>query len=250
MTDPAGQEILGLLDATAEAVAASVAKLDDRGLANTRPGQYRTDLVADEAAAGVLDPAGVGVLSEESGLRNSDADVVVVIDPVDGSTNASRGIPWYATSLCAVDAVGPLAALVVNLATGERFDAIRGVGAHRNGTLIEPSGTERLADAFVGFSGFPPRYLGWRQYRALGAAALDLCAVACGVLDGYLDCSPSAHGVWDYLGGALICAEAGAPVTDAEGRSLVVLDPEARRTPVAAGTQALHDELAEVRASW
>ena len=74
--------------------------------------------------------------------------------------------------------------------------------------------------------------------------------MASGVLDGYLDCSPSAHGVWDYLGGALICAEAGATVSDAEGRSLVVLDPDARRTPVAGGTVALHDELLALRTTW
>ena len=72
---------------------------------------------------------------------------------------------------------------------------------------------------------------------ALGAVALDLCAVAEGTLDGYVDASgPSAHGAWDYLGGALVCAEAGAVVADALGRDLNVLDPAARRTPVAAGT--------------
>ena len=54
----------------------------------------------------------------------------------------------------------------------------------------------------IGLSGYPPRSLGWGQYRALGAAALDLCAVADGVLDGYVDCSRDAHGSWDYLGGA------------------------------------------------
>ncbi|MCB1250065.1 MAG: hypothetical protein KDB36_11690, partial [Acidimicrobiales bacterium] len=121
-----GEAVLDLLDEAAAAIATAVDALDDRGLAGTKPWQYRTDLAADAAAAEVLDGAGVGVLSEESGLRNADAEVVVVLDPVDGSTNAARGVPWFATSLCAVDAVGPLAALVVNLATGERFDAVRG----------------------------------------------------------------------------------------------------------------------------
>ena len=89
----------------------------------------------------------------------------------------------------------------------------------------------------VGLSGLPPGWLGWRQFRALGAVALDLCAVAEGRLDGYVDCSPSAHGPWDYLGGMLVCQEAGAVVDDAVGRDLVVLDHGARRTPVAAGTR-------------
>src|SRR5947199_225704 len=75
-----------------------------------------------------------------------------------------------------------------------------------------------IGDAVIGLSGWPPSHLGWAQYRALGAVALDLCAVACGVLDGYVDCSHDAHGPWDYLGGALVCREAGAVVTDAHGR--------------------------------
>ena len=54
--------------------------------------------------------------------------MTVVLDPVDGSTNASRGIPYWSTSLCAVDGDGPLAALVVNQATGVTTTAIRGGG--------------------------------------------------------------------------------------------------------------------------
>ena len=77
----------------------------------------------------MLLPGGVGVLSEESGRHDADRDIVVVVDPLDGSTNAAHGIPWYAMSLCAVDAEGPLAALVVNLATGERFEADAGRGS-------------------------------------------------------------------------------------------------------------------------
>ncbi len=67
------------------------------------------------------------------------------------------------------------------------------------------------------------------------------------MLDGYLDCSWDAHGSWDYLGGMLVCHEAGASVVDADGRDLVVLDHAARRTPVAAATPALLDELVAAR---
>ena len=102
----------------------------------------------------------------------------------------------------------------------------------------------------MGLSGWPPLNFGWDQYRSLGAAALDLCAVAAGVLDGYVDCSPDAHGPWDYLGGVLVCREAGAVVTDAFDRELVVLDHAARRTPVAAATAALHAELVTARRSF
>jgi myo-inositol-1(or 4)-monophosphatase len=84
----------------------------------------------------------------------------------------------------------------------------------------------------------------------LGAAALDLSLVASGSLDAYLDCSRGAHGPWDYLGGALICREAGAFVVDAFDRELVVLEHDARRTPVAAATEELLQELVEARKSW
>ena len=149
-------------------------------------------------------------MSEESGPYRMDRAVVVVVDPVDGSTNAARGIPWYATSLCATDAKGPRAAVVVNQASGVRFEALRHGGARRDGEPITPSTCETLGDAIIGFSGYPPRYLGWSQYRGLGAAALDLCAVAEGALDAYAVVGGSQLGSWDYLGGLLICTEAGA----------------------------------------
>ena len=239
--------LVALLDDTAEAVAHALGDLDDWGPANTRPGQYRSDLAADAAALAVLDRAGVGVLSEESGRHRPDEPITVVIDPVDGSTNASRRVPWFATSLCAVDGDGARAALVVNLASGDRFQAIRGRGATRNGAPISPSTAATLDEALVALSGYPSHHLGWRQYRALGAAALDLCGVACGMLDGYLDCGLDAHGPWDYLGGMLVCLEAGAPVVDAHGRDLVVLEHRDRRTPLAAATPALLGELMAAR---
>jgi len=257
--------LLALLHTAADAVAAALASRGERGLSGARPGQYHADLTADAAALGVLRAAGVGLLSEESGLAPADpraVDVVVVVDPLDGSTNADRGVPWYATSLCAVDGAGPVAAVVVDLARGVRFEATRGGGARRtgvaggagearnDGAALVPSGAERTADAIVGLSGWPPHHFGWDQYRSLGAAALDLCAVAAGVLDGYVDCSHNAHGPWDYLGAVLVCREAGAVVTDAFDRELVVLDHAARRTPVAAATPALHAELVHARRSF
>ena len=105
--DPMDDRILlEVLDETASAIRAALGNLDDWGLAGTRDGQYHSDLAADAAALAVLERAGVGVLSEESGRHRPDAAITVVLDPLDGSTNASHGIPWYATSLCAVDADG------------------------------------------------------------------------------------------------------------------------------------------------
>jgi fructose-1,6-bisphosphatase/inositol monophosphatase family enzyme len=242
-----GDQVLGVLAAAAQVVADALAGIDDWLPPGDRAGQYALDLVADGPVYELLVGAGFGVLSEESGRHHADRAITVVVDPVDGSTNASRRIPYYNTSLCAVDAAGPLAALVVNQATGERFDAVRGGGARCDGAPIRPSTTTDLGQALVAFNGLPDGHWGWSQYRAFGAAALDLCAVACGRVDAYVDATPSAHGPWDYMAGLLICTEAGALVTDAEGRELVVLEHQARRTPVAAATPALHATLAARR---
>ncbi|HUD17891.1 MAG TPA: inositol monophosphatase [Acidimicrobiales bacterium] len=235
--------LIEVLRNAASAVGAVLAHLDDWGLAGTREGQYRSDLAADAVAIEVLDDAGLGVMSEESGPHRLDRPLVVVIDPVDGSTNAARGIPWFATSLCAVDATGARAAVVVNQASGVRFEAVRHGGARKDGNPVRPSGCEVLGEAIIGFSGYPPRYLGWSQYRGLGAAALDLCAVAEGVLDGYAVVGGSQLGSWDYLGAMLICTEAGAVLAEAQGRELLSLEHADRRAPLAAATPALLEEL-------
>ncbi len=237
-----------LLTATADAVAAAFSddlvahpgSLRDKG---DRAGQYRIDLVADAAALAVLDSGGVGVLSEESGLTDPGNGIIVVVDPVDGSTNASRGLPWYATSLCAVDEHGPRMSLVRNLATGTQWQATRGQGAFCDGRPIRPSGVTSSTAAVVVLNGYPPAHLGWRQYRALGATALDLCSVADGRVDATVDSSSDALGPWDYLGAALVLSEVGAPLMDLQGRDLVVLEHDVRRTPISAATPELLSEL-------
>jgi myo-inositol-1(or 4)-monophosphatase len=242
-----GEDVLEVLDQVVDVVAAALAALADWGPAGTRPGQYRSDLAADAAALVVLLEAGFGVLSEESGLTEADRPLLAVLDPVDGSTNASRGIPWFATSICVLDREGPLAAVVANQASGHRYRARRGGGATADGRPVRPSGRQEARGALVAVSGLPPTPPPWAQTRSLGASALDLCAVAEGWLDGFCDLGRDAHGSWDYLGGALVCQEAGAAVADGLGRDLVVRDPGARRTPMAAASPALLEELLRFR---
>lgn len=237
--------LLELFSEAAGAVEAALRPLDGppRRARTPRSGQYEIDLVADAAILEVLHRAPAAVLSEESGWSGrAGAGLTVVVDPVDGSTNASRGIPYWGTSLCAIDADGPLAALVVNHATGVVTTAVRGGGAERDGRPAVPSKAERVEDAVVALSGPPARWLAWKQFRALGSIALALCDVAAGVVEGVVD-GGSHHAPWDYLGGLLVCREAGAPVVDASGRALVELDGTVRRQLVAAATPALLDDL-------
>jgi len=238
-------DLIELLLATAAAVEGAVRGVTggDRRGRTDRAGQYAIDLVADAAALGVLSRAPVKVLSEESGWSGPpEAALTVVLDPVDGSTNASRQIPYWATSLCVLDGDGPLVALVINQATGVATTAVRGEGARRDGESIAPGKVERVEDAVVTLSGRPGQWLPWKQFRALGSAALNLCDVAAGALDGLVD-GGAWHAPWDYLGGLLICREAGAELVDAAGRELVVADPDVRRQLLAAATPALLEEL-------
>jgi len=235
--------MLGVLDDAAQAIRQALDGLSDWGLAGTRPGQYHLDLAADGAALPILHGAGFAVLSEESGMTGeSTSRFLAVIDPVDGSTNAHRKIPFYATSICVLDAEGPLVGLVVNLATGSRYAAVRGGGADRDGAALKPSGCQELSSAIVGISGFPGHHPGWAQFRTLGAASLEFCAVAEGVLDAYMLVGRSTLYGWDYLAGLLICQEAGAVVVERDGAELVVRD-DAPRRPIVAATSQLATQL-------
>ena len=236
--------LLEVLDDAVGAVRAALDALENWGPAGTKPGQYRLDLAADAAALPVLHAAGLAVLSEESGVTgDGSSGLLAVMDPVDGSTNAHRGVPFYATSICVLDDEGPRVGVVVNQATGVRFAAVRGGGADRDGQRIEPSPCEDLRNAIVGISGFPGFHPGWAQYRALGAASLECCAVAEGVLDAYMVAGKSTLYGWDYLAGLLICREAGTAERERDGRDLVVRDATSRR-PIVAATPALAVRLA------
>jgi myo-inositol-1(or 4)-monophosphatase len=235
--------MLGVLDDAVQAIRRALDGLSEWGLAGTRPGQYHLDLAADGAALPILHGAGFAVLSEESGMTGGPTSrFLAVIDPVDGSTNAHRKIPFYATSICVLDAEGPLVGVVVNLATGTRYAAVRGSGADRDGAALKPSGCQELSSAIVGISGFPGHHPGWAQFRTLGAASLEFCAVAEGVLDAYMLVGRSTLYGWDYLAGLLICQEAGAVVVERDGAELVVRD-DAPRRPIVAATAQLAAQL-------
>jgi myo-inositol-1(or 4)-monophosphatase len=204
-------DLMAALERTVTAITAALSLVEDWSpqTGATTHQQYALDLTADGPAVEVLTGAGFGVLSEESGHHHPERAITVVMDPVDGSTNASRQVPWYATSLCAVDAEGPRAALVVNLA----------------------------------LCGHPQAKGPWAQTRVMGAAALDLASVANGRFDAYLDNTVGILGPWDYLGGVLLVTEAGGVVADVQGRDLVTLEHGAKRGVVAAANAEILDGL-------
>lgn len=154
-----------------------------------------------------------------------------IVDPLDGTTNYLHGHPAYAASVGVARGGVLLAGAVVSASTGDRWWALRGEGAFRNGERIGVSRTRALAPALIG-TGFPfkhPEHLDTylQQFRRVlqstsgvrrgGAAALDLCYLAQGSLDGFWEIHLSP---WDIAGGLCILAEAGGVARSLEGEAL------------------------------
>ena len=163
------------------------------------------------------------------------------LDPIDGTANFVYDLPTWCTSVAVVDADGSLAGAVYAPVTDELFSAHRGGGATRNGRSVTVSGADRLERAMIatGFSyqaerravqaarvaGLLPQV---RDIRRFGSAALDLCMVACGRVDAYVEEHLNS---WDLAAGVLIAAEAGAVTTSLDGGavhpgSVAVASPE------------------------
>ena len=168
-----------------------------------------------------------GFVGEESEPRDGSSGVRWIIDPIDGTTNYLYDVPGFSVSVaCEVDDEMVMG-VVVDPVRSEVFSAVRGDGAHRNGTPIRCSTKDELATALIGtgFSYQAERRAAQaavlttvlpevRDIRRMGGAALDLCAVACGRLDGYYE---KGLAWWDVAAGGLIATEAGARLTDLTG---------------------------------
>ena len=235
--------LLEVLDEAVRAVRGALDVLEDWGPSGGKPGQYRLDLAADGAALPVLHGAGLTVLSEESGTTgDGGSGLLAVIDPIDGSTNAHRGVPFYSTSICVLDAEGPRVGVVTNQATGV---ALRR-GAGRRG------GEGRAGHRAFGVRGSRRRHCGdlgvSRRAPGLGAVPGPRRRLP-RVLRGRRGRTgrlsrgrASTLYSWDYLAGLLICREVGAAEGEREGRDLIVREASSRR-PVVAATRPLADRL-------
>ena len=171
----------------------------------------------------------VQLMGEEK--DNSDLDFekpMWILDPVDGTMNLVHGFRHSAVSLALADRGQVELGLVYDPYAGELFSARRGGGAFVNGEPIHVSGAKRLADCLVDVGTNPSqRELADRNFRWLravydrchdvrrvGAASVDLCYVAAGRLDAYVE---SGLKPWDFAAGLLIVQEAGGAVLTADG---------------------------------
>jgi myo-inositol-1(or 4)-monophosphatase len=179
------------------------------------------------------------VLGEEGDDRLGSSGVRWIVDPIDGTVNFLYGIPQYAVSIAAEVDGEVVAGVVLNAATGTEYTATLGGPAYRDGHPITVRATVPLSERLIG-TGFSyeahqrevqaralvrllPRI---RDIRRFGSCALDLCAVAQGSLDGYVE---EGVNLWDHAAGGLIARSAGARVeTDhgVGGRLIVLAAPE------------------------
>ena len=173
-----------------------------------------------------------------------------ILDPVDGTTNLIHQFQHSAISLALAEGGQIVFGVVYNPYTEECFAACRGGGALRNGVPIHVSDVSRLEDSLLSTGTVPGRReladAAFRQMRALydrcqdvrrtGCASLDLCWVACGRLDGYVELSLQP---WDYAAGMRIAAEAGGKVTAPDGSPLSLREGG----PLLASNGRLHSAL-------
>ena len=222
-----------------------------------------TDMVTEMDAAAELRIAEMlllrrpddGLIGEEGATREGTTGIRWVVDPLDGTTNYLYEFPAFAVSVAAEDADGPVAGAVFDPTHAELFSAGRGQGAYRNARRIHVTSEADLSTALVGTGFSYDRDERRRQAEALarviphirdvrraGAAALDLCWVACSRLDAFFE-RGLAH--WDYAAGSLIVREAGGWIGSFDGGppttgSVVAAAPHLR--------QPLLDLLASARA--
>ncbi|MGK5678553.1 inositol monophosphatase family protein [Actinoplanes sp. URMC 104] len=201
---------------------------------------------------------GDGVLGEEYGTSETAQPGAVrwILDPIDGTVNYLYGLPQYAVSLAAELEGVVVAGVVVNAATGDEWTATRGGGAWRGDRRLRGSAPAGLGQALIGTGfGYDARRRAHqgrvvaellpqvRDIRRLGAAALDLCAVAEGALDGYYE---KGLNPWDWAAGGLVATEAGITVAGLRGAA-PGLDMLVAAPPVI--FEPLHDALAELDAA-
>ncbi|HEY0387456.1 MAG TPA: inositol monophosphatase family protein [Gaiellales bacterium] len=172
---------------------------------------------------------GDAILGEEGGgsdAAGSGDQLLWVIDPLDGTTNYLYRHPVWSVSVACEDEGGARAGVVHHPSIGETFTGVRGGGAFLNGRPIAVSEARDLSRSLIatGFSYSAEVREGQarslvdilpavRDVRRGGSAAIDLCWVACGRLDGYFEFGTQR---WDRAAGALIAREAGAVVSEPE----------------------------------
>jgi len=218
------------------------------------------DQIAEKAIVQYLKQKGLSciLIGEEGGVQKigKNPEDYLITDAVDGTTNAVRGINFASASLAVAskDRLGDIEiAAVINLFDGELYMAEKGKGAQLNGKKIAPSKTSTLKEAIVSvdISSTPERLSmvvpimkAVRRVRSLGAASLEICHVASGVLDAHVDLRNKIRTL-DFAAAMLILREAGGLLSllDVDKPEEIPLTKLRRFSIVAAANECLYSQI-------
>lgn len=249
--------LLALADAVSRAVASFGGDAGAvKGMGADGTPTQAIDQVAESAVLRYLEDHDVdlNVLSEEAGFVDRGGSRTLVLDPIDGTYNAVRGVPLYATSLAVGDdrLSTVTHGLVRDLPRGDSYYAEKGRGAFRNDAPLSTRTfrkNDSLFSVYLGVMAEPASYevaRSARRVRNLGAASLDLCGVASGGFDAYYMNSraPARLRIVDVAAGVLLVREAGGVVVTPAGEDLeMAIDLKARANLVAVGDRAALEAL-------
>ena len=222
----------------------------------------KTDLAAEAAVVETLMAHEVSftLISEESGMQRfgkNFEECFVTVDPIDGTTNLMRRIPFYATSIAVSDKpflMNVHSALVADLFHGTTYKAQKAEGSFRNDQAITSSNNTSLEEAVLGMDlnsykidVIAPRLTELikktKHIRHFGANALELCYVADGTTDGFVDIRGKLR-TTDLAAATLILKEAGGLITTPDNRPLdAKLDPKQKVDFIATGNSEIHSKI-------
>ena len=211
------------------------------------------DLAAEKIILGILGDhfPKDHILSEEAGIRTGSSNRNWIVDPLDGTTNFAHGFPFFAVSIALEVEAEIVLGIVYNPFMGEFFEAQKEQGAFLNGTRIHVTKARNLGHSLLS-TGFPYDIRErseriFERFKAMvknsqgvrrgGSAALDLCYVAAGRLDGHWEENLKP---WDTAAGAVIVQEAGGRLSTFDGRTF-----NPYRKSVIACTPMIHGEMSK-----
>ncbi|MEN4006734.1 MAG: bifunctional fructose-bisphosphatase/inositol-phosphate phosphatase [Methanobacteriaceae archaeon] len=226
------------------------------------------DEVAEEKVIEILKSTGksITLISEEIGelkIGNQHSEVIFVIDPLDGTTNALKNIPVYGISIAIADtSIKPLEELtladiemgfVKNLANCKLYEAFKDSGVYLNDGYVSPSIQDSLSDSSIGayIKGDKINRISKlsnivRRIRLLGSVAIELCYVADGTYDAFLDIRGNVR-IIDIAAAKLIIEESGGIITDENGKDLNnKLNVKERTSVIASGNLKIHKDIINV----
>lgn len=193
-----------------------------------------------------------GILAEEGIDEKGSEDFLWVVDPLDGTTNYTHGFPLFSVSIGILHRGRTVCGVVYNPVSQEMFTAVVDEGVFLNALRLKVSATESLGRSLLG-TGFPYNIratadtnldhfsqlaVRTQGIRRCGSAALDLCFVAAGRLDGFWELNLKP---WDVAAGVLMVTEAGGAVTDFKGQEV-----STDGSRIVASNGVIHQEMLQV----